>query len=70
MSATDAQQQTPEPAPFDPTSSVEVNTTAKGTYQWRIKVRSQSNRPQDVKEAFELMVELEAEAAKKYGGAS
>lgn len=65
-----APEHTAEPAPFDPTSSVEVWTSAKGTYQWKIKVRAQSNAPQDVREAFALMVELEAEAAKKYASAS
>lgn len=70
MSATDTQPQSPpEPAWADPTSSFEVNTTAKGSFQWRCKVRAQSNRPQDVQEAFELQMKLADEMAKKYGGA-
>lgn len=68
MSATDTQQQAQEPSLFDPTSSIEINTTAKGTYQWKIKVRSQSNNETDVREAFALAIELEQKAAQQYAG--
>lgn len=62
-----APEHTPEPSLYDPTSSIEINTTAKGTYQWKIKIRSASNEPHDVREAFALAVELEQKAAAQYG---
>lgn len=68
MSAEDTQQ-TQEPAFADPTSSFEVWTTAKGTFQFKCKVRAVTNREQDVRAAFKLQLELADEMAKKYGGA-
>lgn len=64
MAANDTHQ---EPAPFDPTSSVEISLNAKGGHQWRVKVRAQSNLPQDVRDAFDLAVQLDGELATKYG---
>lgn len=66
MSATE-QQHTPEPAPFDPTSSVEISVNAKGAHQWRVKVRAVSNIPQDVQEAYDLAVKLDDGLVEKFG---
>lgn len=65
MSATE--QQTPEPAPFDPTSSVSVTLNAKGQHQWVVKIRAQTNAPQDAREAVDLAIELDKKLATEYG---
>lgn len=62
-----AAEHTPEPAPFDPTSSVSISLNAKQQRQWVVKVRAQSNLPQDVEAAFELALQLERKLAAEYG---
>lgn len=62
-----AEQHTAEPAPFDPTSSVSITLNAKQQRQWVVKVRAQSNAPQDVQEAFDLAVKLDRQLAVEYG---
>lgn len=64
------EQQTPEPAPFDPTSSVSITLNAKQQRQWVVKVRAQTNLPQDVEDAFKLAVRLDKQLAAEYGVAS
>jgi hypothetical protein len=61
------EQHTAEPAPFDPTSSVSITLNAKGQHQWVVKIRAQSNAPQDVQEAYELATRLDDELVAKYG---
>lgn len=62
-----AQESHPEPAPFDPTSSVSITLNAKQQRQWVVKVRAQSNTRVDVEEAFALAVDLEKRLAVEYG---
>lgn len=62
------EQQQADPHGLDPTSSFEVGTTAKGTFQWKLKVRAVSNDDSDIRRAFALQMELAEEMAKKYGG--
>jgi hypothetical protein len=55
---------------LEPRSSIEINLTAKGTRQWRVKVYAADFTEGAVDEACNKAVELEGRLATKYGVAS